>query len=56
MLALKAKIPRALPTGARLDVIDNSGAKVIEIISVLGYTGTRKGKAEPALEISLSLL
>ena len=42
MLALKAKIPRALPTGARLDVIDNSGAKVIEIISVIGYTGTRK--------------
>ncbi len=42
MLALKAKIPRALPTGARLDVIDNSGAKIIEIIGVIGYKGVRK--------------
>jgi large subunit ribosomal protein L14 len=42
MQALKAKITRALPTGARLDVIDNSGAKVIEIISVVGYKGVRR--------------
>ncbi len=41
MLALKAKITRALPTGARLDVIDNSGAKIIEIIAVIGYKGVR---------------
>jgi large subunit ribosomal protein L14 len=49
MLALKAKIPRALPTGARLDVIDNSGAKVIEIISVIGYTGTRKRQSRAGI-------
>ncbi len=42
MQALKTKITRALPTGARLDVVDNSGAKVIEIISVMGYKGVRK--------------
>lgn len=42
MLALKAKIARALPTGARLDVVDNSGAKVVEIISVIGYRGVRR--------------
>jgi large subunit ribosomal protein L14 len=40
--ALKTKITRALPTGARLDVVDNSGAKVVEIISVMGYKGVRK--------------
>ncbi len=42
MQALKTKITRALPTGARLDVVDNSGAKVVEIISVMGYRGTRR--------------
>jgi large subunit ribosomal protein L14 len=42
MQALKAKITKALPTGARLDVIDNSGAKVVEIISVIGYKGVRR--------------
>lgn len=42
MQALKAKVTRALPTGARLDVIDNSGAKVVEIISVIGYKGVRR--------------
>ncbi|MEE8402123.1 MAG: 50S ribosomal protein L14 [Candidatus Hydrothermarchaeaceae archaeon] len=42
MLALKAKITRALPTGARLDVVDNSGAKIVEIISVIGYRGVRR--------------
>jgi large subunit ribosomal protein L14 len=40
--ALKTKITRALPTGARLDVVDNSGAKVVEIIAVMGYKGVRK--------------
>ena len=42
MQALKTKITRALPTGARLDVVDNSGAKVVEIISVMGYKGVRR--------------
>jgi len=42
MQALKTRITRALPTGARLDVVDNSGAKVVEIISVMGYKGVRK--------------
>ncbi|MEE8401680.1 MAG: 50S ribosomal protein L14 [Candidatus Hydrothermarchaeaceae archaeon] len=42
MQSLKAKITRALPTGARLDVVDNSGAKIVEIISVIGYRGVRR--------------
>ncbi len=42
MHALKAKVTRALPTGARLDVVDNSGAKIVEIIAVIGYRGVRR--------------
>ncbi len=42
MRALKAKVTRALPTGARLDVVDNSGAKIVEIIAVIGYRGVRR--------------
>jgi large subunit ribosomal protein L14 len=38
---MKANVVRALPTGARLEVVDNSGAKLIEIISVIGYKGVR---------------
>lgn len=42
MLAVKAKITRALPAGARLVCVDNSGAKELEIISVVGYRGVRR--------------
>jgi|TARA_B100000959_G_C14763687_1_gene534437 large subunit ribosomal protein L14 len=42
MLGVRAKISRALPTGARIECIDNSGAKLIEIISVIGYRGVRR--------------
>ncbi|NOZ76571.1 MAG: 50S ribosomal protein L14 [Euryarchaeota archaeon] len=41
MKAIKASITKSLVSGARLDVVDNSGAKVVEIISVRGYRGTR---------------
>jgi large subunit ribosomal protein L14 len=41
MKALKARITRCLPVGARVKVADNSGAKVIEIIAVKGYKGRR---------------
>ena len=34
MKGLAANITRGLPVGARLDVADNTGAKVIQIISV----------------------
>jgi large subunit ribosomal protein L14 len=33
---------RGLQNGSRLDVIDNSGAKVIEIITVPGYHGVAR--------------
>ncbi|MEM1578871.1 MAG: 50S ribosomal protein L14 [Archaeoglobaceae archaeon] len=42
MKALKAEIPRALPTGAILVCADNSGARELQIISVIGYKGVRR--------------
>lgn len=36
MKAVQAKIPKALQHGSRIGVCDNSGAKVIKIISIKG--------------------
>lgn len=47
MRAVKAKITRALPHGAYVSVCDNSGAKVIRIISVKGHK-TVKGRISAA--------
>jgi len=44
MKAVKANVTRGLPVGANLPTCDNSGAKVIEIISVLGYKGVHRRK------------
>jgi len=41
MKGVKAKITKALPTGARLECVDNSGAKVLQIIAVKGYRGVK---------------
>ena len=41
MRAVNANIVRSLPSGARIPVADNSGAKVIELISVIGQKGVR---------------
>jgi len=40
--AIKAEIPRCLPTGARLVCADNTGAREVEIIAVKGYKGVRR--------------
>ncbi len=42
MRTIRAKIPRCLPTGARLICTDNTGAKELEIIAVKGYKGVRR--------------
>lgn len=42
MRGVRASVVRALPNGARVECIDNSGAKVIEIISVRGSGGVRR--------------
>jgi len=47
MQAVKAKVTRALPTGARIETCDNSGAKVIKIFSVY-RNKTVKGRMQAA--------
>ncbi len=42
MKALAGRQMRGLPVGARLDCVDNSGARVVEIISVLNYKGVHR--------------
>ncbi len=43
MRAIKSKMSKPLPIGARIDCVDNSGAKIIQVITVKGYkTRTRK--------------
>ena len=41
MKAMKSRIPRALPSQAYLVACDNSGAKVLKIVSVIGHKTVR---------------
>ncbi len=41
MKGVRAKVTKALSTGARLDCVDNTGAKVLQIIAVKGYRGVK---------------
>ncbi len=47
MLSVKSNITKALPHGAWLDTCDNSGAKVVKIVSVIG-SKTTKGRIPSA--------
>jgi len=40
--AVSANVTRGLPKGARLDCVDNTGAKIVEIIDVPGYHGVHR--------------
>lgn len=42
MKAKQSYIPRALNTGSRLTCADNTGARVVQVISVDGYHGVRR--------------
>lgn len=42
MKAVKARITRALPRGSHVPVCDNSGAKIINIISVMNLKTVRR--------------
>jgi large subunit ribosomal protein L14 len=42
MKAVKARITRGIPVGAYIDCVDNTGAKKLQVISVLGYKGRRR--------------
>lgn len=37
MKTIKAKVSRSLPIGSRIEVKDNSGARVVSLISVKGF-------------------
>jgi len=42
MKAVKARISRGLRVGSNITCADNTGAKILQIISVAGYKGVRK--------------
>lgn len=42
MKAVKASVTRALNVGTNLNCADNSGAKIVQIISVGGYKGVHR--------------
>jgi large subunit ribosomal protein L14 len=42
MKAMQSTIPRALATGSRMVCSDNTGARLVEVISVDGYHGVRR--------------
>ena len=44
MKAVKSRVTKGLPVGANIIACDNSGAKIIEIISVKGYKGVKRRK------------
>ena len=41
MKGIRSNIPRALNAGAQIACVDNTGAKVVEIISVKKYRGVK---------------
>lgn len=41
MKGLTSKIPRALQTGSKIVCADNTGARVVQIVSVFGYHGVK---------------
>ncbi len=49
MKALQSTIPRALATGTRVVCSDNTGARLVEVVSVDGYHGVRN--RQPCLGI-----
>ena len=42
MRAVAGRQMRGLPQGARIECVDNSGAKVVEIVTVLNYKGVHR--------------
>ncbi|MBM4240125.1 MAG: 50S ribosomal protein L14 [Euryarchaeota archaeon] len=42
MKAITSNVTKALPIGARLQCVDNTGAREVEIVSVKGYKGVRR--------------
>ncbi len=49
MKGVAGRQTRGLPRGARIECVDNTGAKVVEVISVIGYHGHRRRYPAAAL-------
>ncbi len=49
MRGLTSKIPRALQTGSRMVCADNTGARVVQIVSVFGYHGVKNRQPKMGL-------
>jgi large subunit ribosomal protein L14 len=44
MKAVKSRVVKSLPVGANVPTCDNSGAKLIQILSVTNYKGVKRRK------------
>ncbi len=49
MRGLTSKIPRALQTGSKMVCADNTGARVVQIVSVSGYHGVKNRQPKMGL-------
>jgi|SRR3989339_570758 len=46
MKAINANVTKALQTGSTLDSCDNSGAKVVRLLSVMNYKGVKRRRSK----------
>src|SRR4030042_926468 len=49
MKGIPGRQARGIPAGARLDCIDNTGAKIVQVVSVPNYHGTKRRYPNAAL-------
>lgn len=49
MKGVPGRQTRGIPTGARLECIDNTGAKIVQVVSVPTYHGTKRRYPSAAL-------
>lgn len=42
MKAVKARMTKGIPVGSYIECVDNTGAKLLKVISVFGYKGRRR--------------
>lgn len=49
MKGFSSKIPNALQTGSKMICADNTGARVVQIVSVFGYHGVKKRQPKMGL-------
>jgi large subunit ribosomal protein L14 len=49
MKAKQSHVPRSLETGSRLACVDNTGARLVQIVSVFGYHGVRRRQPKMGL-------